>query len=155
MKRQERIWVTSVVFVLLLNISVDFSQSSVKADTGAIDGLEDIVEAVKASPPVQAEISRVRKDINSRESTNEDIKIISLGGVCGVVGCGASYLAVITVHRRGTNPQSASVLATVHRSPKGVLGRVSVVELKAKGQEEIKLEIQRKSPSPPPIIERK
>jgi len=154
MKKQEKIWVTSVIAALLL-ICVGFSQSSAEADTAVIDVPEDVIEAVRSSPSVQAEISRVRKHIKSKESTNEDIKIIGLGGGCGVAGCGASYLAVITVHRRGTNPQSASVLATVHRSPKGVLGRVSIVELKAKGQEETKLEIQRKYSSPLPIIERK
>lgn len=153
MKIQEKIRGISVIAALLLLMNVEFLQSSAKADTAAIDGPEDVLEAVKTSPSVQAEISRVRKLINGKDSAREEIKVISLGSDCGVTVCSASYLALITVHRRGVNPQSSSVLAMVRRSPKGVLGRVSIVELKEKGLRETLLEVQRRESSPLPIIE--
>jgi len=141
------------MFLLLLCIGIFYSVAA--ANTSTEDWPADVVEAFRTSPVVQSEISRIRKSINAKESTEEDIKIIGLGGGCGVAGCGASYLAVITVHRRGVNPQSASVLATVHRPPRGALGRVKVVELKEKGQPETSLEILRRYSSPSPTIERK
>jgi hypothetical protein len=107
----------------------------------------------KTNPAVQVEILRVRKRIKAKESTQSEIKVVGLGGVCGVAGCSASYLAVITVRRIGVNPQSASVLAMVQRSPRGVLGRVSIVELKEKGLQETKLEIQRRYSSALPTME--
>jgi len=144
---------TPIIATSLLLLNAGLPQSTA-ADT-AINWPEDVIEAVKASPTVQAEIARERKRINAKESTQNEIKIIGLGGACGVAGCSASYLAVITVHRRGVNPQSSSVLALVRRSPKGVLGRVSIVELKEKGLQESKLEIQKRYSSPLSIIERK
>ena len=156
MKKQHKILVTSIVATfLLLLIGVGHQQPMAATDTAANDWPEDVIEAFKTSPTVQAEISRVRKRIKAKESTQEEIKVVGLGGGCGVAGCSASYLAVITVHRRGVNPQSVSVLAMVQRSPRGVLGRVSVVELKEKGLQETKLEIQRRYSSPLPAIERK
>ena len=136
-------------------LCIGLLHSVAAANSAADDWPADVVEAFRASPTVQSEISRLRQSINTKEPEQENIKIIGLGGACGVAGCGASYLAVITVHRRGVNPQSASVLATVERSPKGVLGRVSVVELKVKGVEEPKLEVQRRYSSSLPTIERK
>jgi len=153
MKKQRELWMTPIIATSLLLLNAGLPQSTA-ADT-AINWPEDVIEAVKASPTVQAEIARERKRINAKESTQNEIKIIGLGGACGVAGCSASYLAVITVHRRGVNPQSSSVLALVRRSPKGVLGRVSIVELKEKGLQESKLEIQKRYSSPLSIIERK
>lgn len=146
---------TIIIATLLLLLSIGLPLSTAEADTAAFEGPEDVIEAVKASPTVRAEISRAINRINARESAQEEIKSIGLGGDCGVAGCGTSYLAVITVHRRGVNPQSASVLAMVRRSPGGLLGRVSVVELKEKGLEETKLEVQRGYSSPLPVIERR
>jgi len=155
MKKQRELWMTPIITTFLLLLSVGLPQSTAAADTAIINGPEDVIEAVKASPAVQAEIAREGKRINAKESTQNEIKVIGLGGACGVAGCNASYLAVITVHRRGVNPQSSSVLAMVRRSPKGVLGRVSIVELKEKGLQETKLEIQKRYSSPLSIIERK
>lgn len=152
---QHKNWKVWNMRMLLLLLCIGLLHSVAAANTAADDWPADVVEAFRTSPIVQSEISRLRKRINAKESTQEDIKIIGLGSGCGVAGCGASYLAVITVHRRGVNPQSASVLATVHRSPRGVLGRVSVVELKEKGIGETKLEVQRRYSSPLPVLERK
>lgn len=153
MKKQRELWMTPIIATSLLLLSVGLPQSTA-ADT-AINLPEDVIEAVKASPTVQAEIARERKRINAKELTQNEIKIMGLGGACGVAGCSANYLAVITVHRRGVNPQTSSVLAMVRRSPKGILGRVSIVELKYKGLQESKLEIQKRYSSPLSIIERK
>jgi hypothetical protein len=122
------------------------------ADTEADDAFEDVVEAVKNSPVVQAEVTRVCKSVNAKESVKENINVLSLGGGCGVAGCDTRYLAVITVHRGGVNPQTGSVLATVERHTPGRLGKVRIVELKTKGAVETKLEIQRRYSSPSPII---
>lgn len=140
---------------LLLLLCIGILHSVAVADTSVDDWPANVVEAFRTSPVVQAEISNARKRIKAKESNQEEIKIIGLGGGCGFAGCSESYLAIITVHRRGVNPQSANVLALVRRSPRGGLGRVSVVELKEKGPPETRLEILRRYSSPAPIIERK
>lgn len=137
---------------LILLLCVGLLLSMLPLDAAADDVPEDVVEAVRTSTVVQAEMSRVRKRINAKESAREEIKVLKIGSICGIAGCSTSYLAVITAHRRGVNPQSGTVLATVQRSTRGSLGKVSVVELKAKGVEETRLEVQRKYSSPLPII---
>ena len=153
--KQYKPWMTSIIATLLLTLGVGLLRSVAAADSAAYEGPEDVVAAIKSSPAVQAEISRLRKEINAKESTPEKVKVVGLGSSCGVAGCGASYLVVVTVNRTGVNPQSASVLAMVRRSPKWELGRVSVVELKEKVLPETKLEIQHRYSSPLPHIERR
>lgn len=121
------------------------------AGASAHDAFQDVVAAVKNSPIVQAEVSRLRKEVNAKESVKENIQVVGLGGLCGVAGCNARYLAVITVHRGGVNPQTGSVLATVERTTRGGLGEVRVVELKTKEAVETKLEVQQKYSSHTPV----
>jgi len=98
MKKQRELWMTRIIATFLLLLSIVLPQSAAAVDTAAINGPEDVIEAVKASPTVQAEIARERKWINAKESTQDKIEVIGLGSGCGVAGCSASYLAVITVH---------------------------------------------------------
>ena len=126
----------------------------VPADTVADDAPDDVIEAVRNSAVVQTEVSRARKRVNAKDSSAEGIKVVGLGGGCGVAGCSARYLAVIKVHRGGVNPQTESVLATVERFTNGRLGKVRVVELKPKEAVETKLEVQKRYSSPRPAIEK-
>jgi hypothetical protein len=142
-----------VVVMSLFSICVQHSTSL--AETAADDAPVDVVDVIKGSPIVQAEVTRVRKRVNAKESVKESINVLSLGGSCGVAGCSIRYLAVITVQRGGVNPQTGSVLAIVERSTRGALGPVRVVELKTKEAVETKLEVQRKYSSPSPKIKTK
>jgi hypothetical protein len=153
MKTQHEIVMISI-FAMFLWV-LGSQQTMAATDAATNDWPKDVVEAFKTDPDVQAEISRVRKRIKGKESTPEEFKLVILGGGCGVAGCSVGYLAVITVHRRGVNPQSSSVLAVVRRSPRGKLGPVSVVELKEKGLQDPTMEIQLRYSSPLPATERK
>lgn len=140
MKRQASIFIFLLCSALLHSTSL--------AETASDDAPEDVLEAIKSSPIVQAEVARTRQRVAAKESLKEKIKIVSLGGLCGVAGCSARYLAVITVHRGGVNPQTGSVLATVDRRTPGGLGKVMVVELKPKEVVETRVKVQRKYSSP-------
>jgi len=83
MKSQQNKWKTSAMCTLLLLLCVTLLPSMAAANTAVDDWPADVVEAFRATSIVQSEISRVRKRINAEEITQEDIKIIGLGGGCG------------------------------------------------------------------------
>lgn len=96
-----------------------------------IDQHDDVVQAVMKDPVVQAELARRQKGRSAPDVKRENVSVVRLGGGCGVAGCSQNYLVAIKFYiRRGANPATGSVLATIGRSPRGKLGEVSVVELK-------------------------
>ena len=151
LQNQDKRWSIRMRILISL-LCIGLVHCMLPADTEADDAFEDVVEAVNNSPVVQAEVTRVRKSVNAKKSVKENINVLSLGGGCGVAGCDTRYLAVITVHRGGVNPQTGSVLATVERHTPGKLGKVRIVELKTKEAVETKLEIQRRYFSHSPIL---
>jgi len=151
MRRLKNGW-SARIRVLISLLCIVVLHSTTLAETVSDDAPEDVLEAIKSSPIVQAEVTRTRQRVAAKESVKEKIKIVSLGGLCGAAGCSTRYLAVITVHRGGVNPQTGSVLATVDRRTPGGLGKVAVVELKPKEAVETRVKVQRKYSSPLPII---
>ena len=141
-------WLGILTFLLCYGLF----HSNVIAETASDDGPEDVLEAIKSSPIVQAEVTKTRQRVAAKESAKEQIKIVGLGGLCGVAGCSTMYLAVITVHRGGVNPQTGSVLATVDKRFPGGVGKVMIVEIKPKGTVETRVTVQQKYSSPLPVI---
>ncbi len=136
-------------------LTVLFFIVSVLSDAAlAVDVPDDFLDAVLTSPVVQAEIGRIREAVNAHPSSKEEVTILPLDGLCGVRGCTSRMLAVITVHRREVNPQSASILATIEIHTNRELPKVTLVELKRKETVETKPEIQRRYSSPMPMIHR-
>ena len=138
--------VLSVLFFFIVSVMSDAAL--------AVDVPDDVLDAVLTSPVVQAEIGRIRRAVNAQPSSKEEVNILPLDGLCGVRGCNSRMPAAITENRRGVNPQSAAILATVERHTNGNLAKVTLVELKKKETVETKLEIQRRYSSPIPVIHR-
>lgn len=112
---------------------------------------EAIIEAFKRDKAVQAEIQKVKERTGVSQ---EEIQVVGLGGLCGVAGCSFRYLVVMGLRRGGVNSESGSVLATV-TGHNGIIGKVTLVELKPKNLPEPKAETKFPSPELEIKIERK
>jgi hypothetical protein len=96
--------------------------------TSIAASVENVIDAFKKNGPVQAEIKRVRSIVGG---DHEETETVSLGGSCGVVGCYTHTLVVMRISRKGTNPQTGTVLARVDEL-NGKIIRITPVELSPK-----------------------
>lgn len=101
---------------------------SLYCQTALAASVENVIDAFKKNGPVQAEIKRVRSIVGG---DHEEIETVRLGGSCGVVGCYTHTLVVMRIGRKGTNPQTGTVLARVDEL-NGKIIRVTPVELSPK-----------------------
>ena len=102
------------ILIVLLSTQVSFAASP-----------DEMIDAFKKDQRVQEEIHKVR---SSTRGTHEEIQVVDLGGSCGFVGCYRYSLVIMRITRKGTNPQTGTVLARVEEL-KGQIRKIELVEI--------------------------
>ena len=85
----------------------------------------ELIRAFLDSP----DIIRAQEEAAKNRLEPARIETISYASLCGAVGCQFSVLVVQHLERKGTNPQTASLLGLVHVGARGEISRVEHVVL--------------------------
>lgn len=106
---------------MILALSFLFSSWAIARDLKTV-----AIESFLQSPEVKAAVADAKK-LYHRDLEDGAVEAVSVRGVCGVAGCGQTFLVIQNLKSVGVNPAWISVMADVSVSVAGTTSAVRVV----------------------------